>query len=267
MNRFLRANRALWDEWTEIHQRAYPVDKVKAGWNSLWPLEREEVGDVAGKSLLHLQCHFGADTISWARLGATVTGVDFSPQGIRRARELADAIGIDARFIESDISALPDKLDEVFDVVYTSYGVLTWLPDIRRWAEVVARYVAPGGVFYIAEFHPILYVFDDKPDTPLIPRFRYFTHPEPEAFEVSGSYADRTAKTKQTTEYEWSHGLGEIVTALIDAGLRIEFVREHPFSVHALIPHLMEESEDGYVRWKDPNNHIPLMFSIRGRKD
>ena len=267
MDQYREANRRLWDEWTEIHYAgAYPVDDVRNGWNSLWPLERKEVGDVSGKSLLHLQCHFGADTISWARLGATVTGIDFSPRGIARARELAAETNIAARFIESDLYALPGVLDETFDIVYTSYGVLTWLPNIRGWAETASRYVKPGGFLYVAELHPVPFTFDDTVGLSEIrPRYRYYSREEPEAYEVQGSYADPNARTEQKAEYGWAHGLGEIVSAVIDAGLRLEYLHEHPFTVHPPVDVQLERN-GRYWRWKDPNNEIPLMFSLKAWK-
>src|SRR5574338_1070712 len=150
----LRENRALWDEWTRIHETSafYDLEGFKRGGIRLSPYELDEIGPVDGLDLLHLQCHFGIDTLSWARLGARVTGADFSPSAIRLARELAIDLGFpEARFVESNLYDLPDHLDGEFDIVYTSRGVLGWLPDIRAWARVVAHFVAPGGRFFISE--------------------------------------------------------------------------------------------------------------------
>ena len=164
MDKYLKANRALWDEWTGINYRSnfYKVADFKAGLNKLRAYEMAEVGPVDGKELLHLQCHFGLDTLCWARLGARVTGVDFSAAAISQARALAEDVGLDAHFVQSDIYELPQHLEGGFDVVYTSRGVLGWLPDIERWARVAAHFVRPGGFFYITEIHPVAQVFESE---------------------------------------------------------------------------------------------------------
>jgi SAM-dependent methyltransferase len=230
------------------------------------PLEREELGDVSGRSLLHLQCHFGLDTLSWARLGARVTGVDFSPQAIDLARSLAQELELDARFICSDIYALPEVLSQRFDLVYTSYGVLTWLPDLEGWAEVVAHFLRPGGTFYIAEIHPFAMVFSDLEDaTDLEVHYPYFPTPEPMRFEQEGSYAAPGEETKQRVTYEWAYPIGDVVDALIGAGLRIEFLHEFPFACFQMVPFL-EVDEEG--RWWLPEKKelIPMTFSLQAFK-
>src|SRR5919206_2445351 len=163
MNKYVESNRSLWDGWTRLHAHSefYDLAGFKAGRSSLKDIELAEVGDVRGRSLLHLQCHFGQDTLSWARLGAEVTGVDFSTEAIRLARALNEELHIPARFIQSNIYALPDVLDERFDIVFTSYGVLAWLPDLDAWGEIVARYLKPGGFFYIVENHPLTGMVSD----------------------------------------------------------------------------------------------------------
>lgn len=180
-------NRALWDEWAEINYRSfmYDAEGFKAGGISLRPYEVEEVGDVAGKDHLHLQCHFGQDTLSWARLGARVTGVDFSERAIRYARQLATELGLPARFVQCDVLDLPANLSGDFDVVFTSLGVLGWLPDLGRWAQVIWHFLRPGGIFYVSDAHPIVRVFDDTEGvTGLHVRYPYFPRPEPLAFPV-----------------------------------------------------------------------------------
>lgn len=170
------ANQRLWDAWTAVHAAGefYDLAGFREGGIRIRPYEIAALGDVTGKSLLHLQCHFGLDTLSWARLGAIVTGVDFSPAAIRLARELAADIGItDARFIESNVYQLPVRLADAFDIVYTSRGVLGWLPDIRGWARVVARFVRPGGRFYISEAHPVIQVFESEGVGPRELRLQY----------------------------------------------------------------------------------------------
>src|SRR3954453_8227745 len=163
MDNRIAANRRLWNEWARINQESdfYDMAGFRAGQTSLKPLELEEVGDVAGKSLLHLQCHFGKDTMSWARLGATVTGADFSDQAIALAQSLATELGLPARFVLSDLYNLPNALEGEFDIVYTTYGALGWLPDMDAWGRAASHFVKPGGFFYVADFHPFLMVYDD----------------------------------------------------------------------------------------------------------
>jgi 2-polyprenyl-3-methyl-5-hydroxy-6-metoxy-1,4-benzoquinol methylase len=161
---WLGGNRALWDEWTAIHERSefYDLDEFRRGGIRLREYEIAEIGPVDGKDLLHLQCHFGIDSLSWARLGARVTGADFSPRAIALARSLANELHLEARFVESNLYDLPANLDGDFDVVYTSRGVLGWLPDIHDWARVVAHFVRPGGLFYITEIHPVANAFENE---------------------------------------------------------------------------------------------------------
>jgi SAM-dependent methyltransferase len=268
--RFMAANRALWDEWTNIHVRSdfYDVAGFKAGRINLRDYEIAEVGDVAGKDMLHLQCHFGMDTLSWARLGARVTGADYSENAITRARGLSEELGIPAKFVRSNLYDLPDALGGVFDIVYTSRGVLGWLPDIEGWADVAAHYVRPGGIFYITEMHPIAAVFDDDEGTDeLRVRYPYWHTLEPLAWPTQGSYADPTATVESPTEYGWQHSLGEIVTALASRGLVIEFLHEFDFVDWEAMPCLQHHPEEG--TWRLPDGHegqIPLFFSLRAAK-
>jgi SAM-dependent methyltransferase len=266
--RYLRANRALWDEWTGINYRSdfYKVDAFKAGLNKLRPYELDEVGPVEGKDLLHLQCHFGLDTLCWARLGAHVTGADFSPAAIDRARSLAAEVSLDALFVCSDVYDLPKHLSGAFDVVYTSRGVLGWLPDLDRWAQVAAHFVKPGGFLYITEVHPIANVFDDDEGvTDLRLRYPYFSHADPLAFETHGSYADRSASVDQEVEYNWNHGMGEIVTALAQAGLRIDFLHEFPF-VEWPVSFLQSVSDGTYHLPAEHDGRLPLFFSLKASR-
>jgi SAM-dependent methyltransferase len=262
----IRQNNALWDEWTAIHERSafYDLDGFKRGGIRLSPYEIEEVGEVAGCTLLHLQCHFGIDTLSWARLGAHVTGIDFSQPAIDLARSVADEIGFpDARFVRSDLDTLPSVLDGDYDVVYTSNGVLGWLPDIRRWAEVAAHFVRPGGRFYITEVHPVVQAFQDEGVAPgeLRLAYPYWEHPEPLALPVEGSYADPTAEVRTRTEYGWDHSLGEIVSALIGAGLEIRSLREHPF-LNWKVDFLVEAADGTWRLPPGTPGELPLSFSL-----
>ena len=266
---WLRHNRALWEAWTDLHERSefYDLEGFKRGGVRLRDYEIQDVGPVDGKELLHLQCHFGIDTLSWARLGARVTGADFAPRAVALARSLADELGIAARFVESNLYELPASLDGDFDVVYTSRGVLGWLPDIRSWARVVAHFVRPGGLFYITEIHPVANAFENESVQPgeLRLAYPYWEHSEPLVFPVHGSYADETADVGMHTEYGWDHGLGEIVSALIDAGLRIDSLREFPFAEWKL--DFLVHGDDG--KWRLPgelDGRLPLFFSLKASK-
>jgi 2-polyprenyl-3-methyl-5-hydroxy-6-metoxy-1,4-benzoquinol methylase len=266
-----RANLALWNELTEVHRKSayYDLEGFKVGRQSLGPIELAEIGpDVAGKTLLHLQCHFGMDTLSLARLDARVTGVDFSDKAIALARSLSDELSIPARFIESSVYDLPAALDEQFDIVFTSWGVVIWLPDLRRWGEIVAHYLKPGGTFYIAEIHPFLFAMDDDESVRDAHfRYRYFEGAEPMAFESDGSYADRSAHIEQSVSYEWRHSLSEIVSCLAAAGLRIEYLHEFPYTVPGLAWGFLEEGDDGWARVRGHHDDFPLSFSLKAVKD
>ena len=272
----LAENRKLWDVWTKAHVASefYDVASFKAGGDRgirVTDYERDEVGDVTGKTLLHLQCHFGLDTLSWARLGAIVTGADFSPEGVAAARALADEVGLSAEFVCSNLYDLPTALGLPegggFDVVYTSSGVLGWLPDIREWARVVAHFVKPGGFFYITEVHPVAMAFENEGVEPgeLRLQYPYWTHADPIVFPVVGSYADPSAPTEGLREHGWDHGLGQIVTALIDAGLRIDFLHEFPFCLWRL--DFLQERDDGRFYLPDGTpGELPISFSLKATK-
>lgn len=263
---YLRANRQLWDTWTIEHEHSpfYDLEAFKQGKDRLRSIELQELGDVSGKSLLHLQCHFGMDTLAWARRGAAVTGIDFSLQSIALARKLSEELNIPATFFCADIATLPDVLDGRFDIVFTSYGVLHWLSDLQRWGQVIAHFLNPGGIFYIVEDHPFMRVFTTKVTTDLKVANRYFYSPEPDRLESTGTYASPGSDVSNTY-YIWNHSLGEIINSLITAGLTIEFLHEFPFAARAKFP-FMEKGEDGWWRFTDPRHTIPLLFSLQARK-
>lgn len=261
-------NRRLWDAWTAIHASGdfYDLAGFRKGGVRLRDDEIATVGDVADHSLLHLQCHFGIDTLSWARLGARVTGVDFSPAAVRLARELAADLGFaDARFVESNLYDLPANLEGTFDIVYTSRGVLGWLPDIHGWAKVVAQFMRPGGRFFITEIHPVVQAFENEGVSPgeLRLAYPYWEHRDPLVFDVKGSYADRDADIGEHREHGWDHGLGEIVTALIETGLRIDRLEELPWldwATDFLVPEA--PGSDRYVLPPGTHGELPLMFNL-----
>lgn len=277
---YFNANLARWDESVAIHaaSEGYDLAGYLKGEKTLYAIETSEVGDVSGKTLLHLQCHFGMDTLNWARLGATVTGIDFSPEAIARARHLAVEIGVeDARFIESNVYDAPSVLDEQFDIVYTGIGALNWLPDIRGWARVAGGYVKSGGFLYLYEGHPMLSSLDEeRTDLPFQLKYDYFESSQPIEWDWDQTYTDGP-KLKNTRGYEWNHGLGEIVTALIEAGLRIEFLREHKTLAWQGLP-MMEPVEGAAafgtrhqrrVGWQLPEairDMVPLMYSVKASR-
>ena len=261
----IASNRALWEEWTRIHETGdfYDLARFVRDPSDLRvrPDERADVGPVEGKRLLHLQCHFGLDTLSWARLGARVTGLDFSRAAIALARDVATRTGLEATFIESSIEDAPRHLEGAFDVVYTTRGVLGWNPDIRRWAAVACGAVAPGGILYLREAHPLFWALDDG--LPIRPRYRYWEG-DTLVFPVEGSYADRGAAVAVEKEHGWNHGLGEIVSAVAAEGLVIELLREEPF---------LEWPADGFEerdgRWYLPGDldgTLPLSYALRARR-
>jgi len=259
-------NRASWDERVPIHTSGdfYDLESFEAGDDRLRPFELSEVGDVAGKDLLHLQCHFGIDTLSWARHGARVTGLDFSEPAIKAARNLANRIGFpEAAFVASDVYEAVRALNgRKFDIVYTGLGALIWLPDIERWAAVAAELVRPSGFLYLAEFHPFSGVFGDED---LTVERDYFGSGEPQVWDEPGTYADFDAETENNVTYEWNHTLGEVVSAVIGAGLTLEFLHEHDYTLFPRWPILEKSGFDTY-RLPDGTPNLPLMYSLRARK-
>jgi SAM-dependent methyltransferase len=269
--KYLDANKELWNALAKIHYETesddYNVKSFLKGKSTLKSYELKEMGNVNGKSLLHLQCHFGLDTLAWAREGAIVTGVDFSSEGIRLAKLLAKKADIKARFIESNIYDLPKVLNEEFDIIYTSIGVLCWLDDLRAWGKVIAKFLKPGGIFYIAETHPFSYVFDNETEgiTELQVYANYFHDPKPMEFTADGSYASVNTIFSPKKEYEWAHSISDIINSLIRAGLRIEFLNEYPCTVWKQFP-FAERDSDGYYRLKNQKAVIPLLFSLKAVK-
>jgi SAM-dependent methyltransferase len=261
-------NRRTWDAWAPHHAASefYDVAGFKAGRETLDAVELDGVGDVRGKSLLHLQCHFGMDTLSWARHGARVTGVDFSEPAIATARELAADLDLDARFICCDVYDTLDHLDgERFDVVFTSDGAISWLPDLGPWARVIAGSLKPGGTFFVAESHPYLWMFDeDVADPGLVFRYPYFDR-SVLAQTSTGSYAVPEAEVV-TTQNSWQHTFEELIGALVAAGLRVTSLREYPYLYFSWFP-WMVKGDDGQYRLPAGMPDLPLMFSLTATLD
>jgi SAM-dependent methyltransferase len=261
---WLELNRLAWDERVPLHVSSafYDNETFSAGRSSLRAFEVEEVGSVEGKSLLHLQCHFGQDTLSWARRGARVTGLDFSAPALEAAEHLAVEAGIEAEFVLANVYDAVDALaGRTFDVVYTGLGALIWLPDVPRWAQVCASLVAPGGLFYLAEFHPIIDTFDDDRLEVVEPYFR----PEGHRWETPGSYVDESAPTRHNATWEWTHPLGEVVTAIIEAGLELRFLHEHAMTLWPRFPFL-ERRGDGTYHLPEDRPTLPMLYSLAATK-
>lgn len=260
MQEYFKTNQALWDQKTAIHKDAefYQMDAFKKGATSLQKIELNALSDkVAGKKLLHLQCHFGQDTLSFARMGAKATGIDLSPKAIDLARSLNEELGLDASFVCSNLYDLPQHLNEKFDIVFTSYGTVTWLPDLSKWAKVIRHFLKEEGLFYMAEFHPAFYMFDH--DTHQI-AYRYFGAETPYVEYEEGTYADRNAAIKQK-EYFWCHSLHEIIQPLLKEGLQMLDFQEFPYSPYDCFPNMKEIGERQYV-YGDLENRLPHVFSL-----
>jgi SAM-dependent methyltransferase len=265
-------NRANWDERVAVHLKpaGYDLTSLRAGRGELNPVEEAEIGDVDGLKVLHLQCHFGADTLCLAQRGATVVGLDFSGAAIGAARALAGELGLSdrARFVQADLYDAPTAIAEPasFDLVFTTWGVTCWLPDIRRWAEIVAQFLKPGGRFYYADAHPAAYVFDDV--TKLADGRPGYFAPYFERQSIvmveHKDYADPTAHLANATSVEWLHPLSDIVGGLIDAGLSLDWLHEH-----AQVPwrmfEMLVQKDDGDWHWPD-RQWLPLAVSLQARR-
>jgi SAM-dependent methyltransferase len=266
------ANRANWDERVAIHLRApcYELDSLRAGRGRLDPIEAAELGSVEGLRVLHLQCHFGRGSLTLAQRGAEVVGLDFSQPAIAAARALADELGLAgrARFVEADLYDAPAAIPEpaAFDLVFVTWGAINWLPDIRRWAKVVAHFLKPGGALYLAEGHPAALVLDD-----MAPRhgdmpgwFAPYFARGPLVIDNPCDYADPAARLRNARTYEWLHPVGAVVTALIDSGLALRWLHEHD-AVPWRMFELLVEGDGGMFRWPD-QPWLPLAYSLRAER-
>ncbi len=266
----IKANRRNWNERTPVHAASefYDVEGFRNGRITLSDIERAEVGSVEDKTLLHLQCHFGMDTMSWGRLGAQATGVDISDAAIGLARALNDELQLNTRFICSNLYDLPDVLDEEFDIVYTAIGVLCWLPDLSEWANIIARFLKPNGVFYILDDHPFFHVFESEANQAgtqeLRVRYPYFKTAEGEFYE-GGHHSYAGSDIIETGCYEWRHSVGEILNAILGAGLRIQFFHEFACSGYKAFS-CMEKDKDGWWRLTAHNDSVPQLFSLKATK-
>lgn len=261
---YLTFNRQQWDRRTAAHLTSdfYDVPGWLAGNESLQAPELELLpDDMTGLRVLHLQCHFGQDTLSFARRGAEVTGVDLSPAAIKAARELREQAGLEATFINCDLYSLPEHLDGEFDLVFTSYGTITWLPDLDRWADIVQRYLKPGGRFVFAEFHNMAYLWND--DRSAI-KYPYF-NPEPIVEEMTKSYTDGSEGVTGT-EVNWDHPVSSVVTSLIGAGLTLDSFKEFDYSPYNCFEDMVPAKEAGHWWLKQIPGLIPLVYTLSASK-
>lgn len=264
MEWYFKNNRILWDARVDMHMKSdlYDLEGFKKGKTSLQDIELPIIRDlVPGKKLLHLQCHFGLDTLSLARMGASVTGLDFSGEAIAAAKNLSAELDIPARFVQSNVYDLQDSIPESFDFIFTSYGAIPWLPDLRKWAGQIGQALRPGGQFFMAEFHPAFYLFDFDNLTVSYP---YFNTGEPFTEESSGSYAVPDAEGPSYTEFFWCHSLEDVIQPLLEEGLQLQLMKEYPYSPYNVFPN-MEKLEDGKFRLK-VGVDIPHIFSLLFKK-
>jgi len=262
VDKYIEVNKSLWNKKTDVHVKSefYDVESFKKGKSSLNFAEIEGLGDVKGKTILHLQCHFGMDSLSLSRLGADVTGIDLSDRAVETAKDLNTELGLNAEFICSDVYDLKKVLDKKFDIVFTSYGTIGWLPDMDKWADIVSYFLKPGGMFYIIEFHPIVWMFDDN-----FTGFQYsYFNDEAIIEEVSGSYADKDADINHLS-YGWNHPIAEVLTALLKQNLTIAEFKEYPFSFYNCFNNTVKNNS-GYWEIMGMEGKLPLMYSIKAFK-
>ncbi|MFI7544068.1 class I SAM-dependent methyltransferase [Actinoplanes sp. NPDC049599] len=271
MSDYRTLNRASWDERAPAHaaSKDYRVSAFAddpAHLSDVVRFDLPRLGDLRGLRGVHLQCHIGTDTLSLARLGATMTGLDFSPASLAEARRIAALAGTPVEYVESDVYQAADKLDRGgFDLVYTGIGALCWLPDIRRWARVVADLLRPGGRLFLREGHPMLWAIPDepRPDGVLAVELPYFEQTEPTIWTEGGTYVETDTEFVHNTTHEWNHGLGEVVTALIDAGLTVTGLTEHTTAPWNALPGRMSQVADGEWQLTDRPQRLPHTYTLQ----
>lgn len=266
-------NRVSWDERAPAHAASpdYKFDEFRADPGYISDVVRFDLprlGSIDGLRGVHLQCHIGTDTISLARLGAHMTGLDFSPAALAEARRLAEELGHDIEFVEADLYSAPDVLPQgTFDLVFTGIGALGWLPNIQNWAKVVADLLAPGGRLFLREGHPVLFsLADPRPDGLIAIEYPYFEQIEPLEWDEPGTYVSTDTEFTHTVTHEWNHGMGEIVTALLDAGLTITALVDHDSAPWNALDGYMELGPDGEYRLTDRPERLPLTYTLQAVK-
>lgn len=266
-------NRTMWDDRAPAHAASadYGFERFVADPDHLSDVVRFDLprlGDVSGLRGVHLQCHIGTDTLSLHRLGARMTGLDLSPASLREARRLAADAGADIDYVESEVYTATDVLDAgSFDLVYTGIGALCWLPDIRRWAQTVADLLRPGGRLFLREGHPMLWALDEaRPDGLLVVQYPYFETEAPLVFDEPGTYVETNVELTETVSHSWNHGLAEIVTALMDAGLALTSLVEHDSVPWEAQPGLMDKGPDGEYRLRNQPERLPCSYTLQAVK-
>lgn len=271
-SRYYRDNLAAWDERAPAHARAdgYKVRRFHedpAYLSDVVSFDIPLLGDVSGLDGVHLQCHIGTDTVSLARRGARMTGLDFSGESIAQARVLAQETGADIEFVQSDVYAAVDTLGrERFDFVFTGVGALCWLPDVRRWARVVHDLLRPGGFLFIREGHPMLWAMDESVDDELVAGYPYFEVPTPVTDEHDGSYLPVDTTFRADVSHSWNHGIGETVMALLDTGMALDLLVEHDSCPWEALPGKMAEGDDGEWRLVERPERLPLTYTLKAHR-
>lgn len=270
---YREVNLANWDERVPAHVASpdYAVERFVADPEHLSDVVRFDVprlGDLTGVRGVHLQCHIGTDTLSLSRLGATMSALDFSGPAVEAARALSERTGADLHVVQGDVYDAPALLGPgTFDLVFTGIGALCWLPDIRRWAEVVAALLRPGGRLFLREGHPMLWALDDeRGDGLLVVEHPYVERAEPMVFDEDGTYVETDHAFTHTRTHEWNHGLGQIVTALLDAGLELTGLEEHDSVPWEALPGLMERLDGGEWRLRDRPWRLPHSYTLTAVK-
>jgi SAM-dependent methyltransferase len=259
------ANRANWDARVPVHLTGYDLDHLRRGGQRLADFEYAAI-DVAGRDVLHLQSHIGTDTICLARHGARAVGLDLSGASVKAARDLATECGVQVEYVQSDVYGAVDALGgRTFDVVYTGKGALCWLPDLHRWAQVVAELLRPGGVLYAIDFHPLLLAADDEQPAAGLLLSGNYLNAGAERYDSPDTYAGEGVLTESTVTYEWAHGLDEVIDAVLSAGLRLTGFVEHDVTCWPRFPG-MTDLGDGWFGRPESAPRLPLMFSVRAEK-
>ncbi|MEO7523814.1 MAG: class I SAM-dependent methyltransferase [Ferruginibacter sp.] len=259
---YIEKNKAAWNSRTNHHFNSsfYDVEGFLKGKNSLNDIELKLLNHVEGKNILHLQCHFGQDTISLARMGANVTGVDLSDNAINKAVELSARANVNTTFICCDIYELPRYLDKEFDFVFSSYGTIGWFPNLDKWAAIISKFLKPDGKFIFAEFHPVVWMFDNEFEKVIYT----YSKSEPIIEVEEGTYADRSAPI--TTEMiTWNHSISEVITSLLQQGLELNFFKEYDYSPYNCFSKTIE-FEPGKFRIEHFGNKIPMVYALSATK-
>lgn len=266
MENYFDTNKKNWNERVGIHKKSkfYDVEGFLKGKNSLKSLELGELGDVKGKKILHLQCHFGMDTLSLARMGAEVTGADFSDKAIELAKELSSETGLNAKFVCSNVLELDEHLEGEYDIVYASYGVFCWIGDLNRWFQIASHFLKPGGELIIIDGHPFANMFEYSEEKKELEQDGPYFNEKPHRYVEDYTYTDGDEKMKNNVEYEWAHPLSEFIMSAVNNGLKIKTIKEYPYCGWKRYPN-MKKKDDEY--WEMEGNNLPFILSMKCVKE